>query len=313
MKRFFLYSIIFLIYSCDEKEIPIEIESIEIKDRETLSEINEVMAFLDVERIGKDFETSFAFMLEFQDSQGPKYLHVSDEQLICSFLNEQMMYGSLLTSNCAGLGYFYRYLYSGSKSGNYRIHVNIGGKIKEKFSYDLFAGEPFVLENITKIPSCPVTFETRDVSPSLENNFWQLQGFLDEKGDIQSFPTCEDPIIGVFFHGSLIFGDPIDIPGAKSFEIRTEVSILPSLLLSVYSLEEGKIKISRALNPGWMPPKPPTVSTNNFLNLTVDIKNKYDSLDLILRIPNEIEYSITQNMLLLYNPVTQIRARFFLP
>jgi Ni,Fe-hydrogenase III large subunit len=62
-----------------------------------------------------------------------------------------------------------------------------------------------------------------------------------------------------------------------------------------------------------MPPRPATAQTDNYSRLTVDIKNKYDSLNLILRVSDGIEYAINQNTLLLYNPETKIRARFFIP
>ena len=313
MKWLTIYSFLFLLASCGEKDITPQFEPIEIGDRETLLEIDGEMAFLDVEKIEVDSETKYAFLLELKDNQGPKFLHVSNDQLLCGFLDEQMMFGSSLTSDCAERGYFYRYLLGGFKKGNYRLHVKVSGKLKEKFEYDLFSGEPFVLENITKIPTCPVTFEVKDVSPSLRNNFWQFQGFIDEQGDVVSYPTCEDPEIGIFFYDSLLLGVPLTVPEAKSFEIRTEVSIRPPQLFHVYSFDNRKIKISMALNPGWMPPRPATAQTDNYSRLTVDIKNKYDSLNLILRVSDGIEFAINQNTLLLYNPETKIRARFFIP
>jgi hypothetical protein len=314
MKRLYVFCFFLLILSCEEKDDPADTEPIDIEDRITLTELNEVGAYLDVEKIGEDYETGFVLMLELMDSSGPKFLHVNDDQLLCGFLNDQMVYGSSLTSNCAGLGYFERYLYGGSKGRNYRMHVTVSGKIKEKFGYDNFTGEPFVLENINKIPSCPIGFEGKNISPSLENNFWILQGFIDENGEILSYPTCEDPQIGIFFYDSLLLGTPIEFPEAKTFEIRTAVSFRLSQLFYVYSIEgEGKIRISLAVNPGWMPPKPPTIPTDNFYRLTVDIKNKYDSLNLILRAPDEIEYAIDRNVLELYNHDTGVRGRFFIP
>jgi hypothetical protein len=44
---------------------------------------------------------------------------------------------------------------------------------------------------------------------------------------------------------------------------------------------------------------------------TKDLKSKCVGLKLILRDPNEIDYAITHNILELFNPETQIRARFF--
>lgn len=314
MNRFLLSCLISLIFSCNEQDLPAdEIPSdIEFEERETLAEIHDVRALMDVEKIGESLDSGYVFMLELVDSSSPLFLHIKDDELICDFINREIMYGSNQTTSCAGWGYYYRYLRSGIKNGNYRMHVKIGGKIKEKFAADAFSGEPFILETITKIESCPVSFETNDINPKLENNFWQLEAFLDENRNILSYPTCEDPEIGIYFYDSLIQGNPIDIPEAKTFEILSEVWTVLSQIFKVYSIEEeGKIKISRALNPGYIPPRPATAQTNNFSNLTVDIKNKYDSLHLILRIGDDIEYSLNKNVLELHNPETQIRARFF--
>ncbi|MFD2202377.1 hypothetical protein [Shivajiella indica] len=314
MKRLCVIFLFLLNFSCDEKEVPKDIEPIAIEDRMTLAELSEVRAFLDVEQIGEDFETGFVFMLELTDDPEPKFLHVSNDELICGFLNDQMVYGTTFSSNCARADYFERYLYGGSKGGNYRMHVTISGKIKEKFDYDLFSGKPFVLENIFKIPSCPIVFEEKEMSPNLENNFWQLHGFIDENGEILSYPTCEDPRIGIYFYDTLLLGTPIEFPEAKTFEVQTAANTRPYQLFSVYSIEgEGRIRISLAVNSGWMPPRPPTIPTDNFYRLTMEIKNKYDSLNLILRAPNEIEYAIDGNVLELYNPGTGVRGRFFIP
>jgi hypothetical protein len=315
MKRMLLCSLFFLTFSCGEKEIPSDKMPLDIaiEDRETFAEINDLRAYLDVEQLGENLDSGYVFMLELMDSPSPQFLHVGNDQLVCAFLNEQMMFGSTRVTNCAGWGYFYRYLRKGFKGGNYRMHVTISGEIKEKFAGDIFTGEPFLLESITKIPSCPISFEPKDINPSLENNFWRLQGFINENGEIYSYPTCEDPEIGVFFYDSLVSGTPIEDSEAKTFDIRTEVSTTPPQLFAVYSVVNfERIRISLAVNPGWMPPRPATSVTDNFSRLTVDIKNKYDSLNRILRVSNEIEFAITQNILELYNPETQIRARFFM-
>jgi hypothetical protein len=314
MKRILVSFLIFLIFSCNEQENPSnELTSdLEIEDRETQAEINNARAFLDVEKIGESLDSGYVFMLELMDTPSPIFLHINNDEMICNFLNGQLMYGSTLTANCAGWGYFYRYLNGGIKDGNYRMHVNIKGQIKEKFVSDAFSGEPFILENITKIGSCPISIETNEINLSLENNFWQLQAFLDENGEILSYPTCEDPEIGIYFYDSLVQGFPLDVPEAKTFEIHTEVWTRVSQLFNVYSIEEeGKIKISRALNPDYRPPRPATAQTNNFSSLTVDIKNKYDSLHLILRFDHVIDYSLNQNILELYNPETKVKGRFF--
>ncbi|WP_373523177.1 hypothetical protein [Aquiflexum sp.] len=311
MKRLFSYFLFFLIFSCEDKETPLWVE---IEDRETIAEINNVRAFIDVEQIGESLDSGFVFRLELMDSPTLQFLHVGDDRMICSFLNEQMMFGSTRTVNCAGIAYYNRYLGNGFKTGNYRMHVNISGQIKKRNAKDIFTGEPFVLESITKIPTCPISFDIKNINSTLENNFWQLQAFLNENGEILSYPTCEDPEIGVFFYDSLVQGFPIDVPEAKTFEILTEVWTRIPQLFNVYSFDgEGKIKISAAFNPSWMPPRPATAQTTNFSNLTVDIKNKYDSLNLILRSSAVIEYSLNQNVLELNNPETKVRARFFNP
>jgi hypothetical protein len=303
--------LLFLIFSCEDKETPLWLE---IEDRETITEINNVSAFIDVEQFGESLDSGYVFRLELMDSSTPQFLYVGDDRVICSFLNEQMAFGSTRTVNCAGLVYYYRYLSNGFKKGNYRMHVNISGQIKKRHAKDFFTGEPFIPKSITKIPSCPISFEAKNINLSLENNFWKLQAFLDENGEILSYPTCEDPEIGIYFYDSLVQGFPLDVPEARTFDILTAVKTRLPQIFNVYSTEEeGKIKISSALNSSWMPPRPATAQTTNFSSLTVDIKNKYDSLNLILRSNDIIEYSLNQNILELYNSETKVRAKFFNP
>lgn len=303
MKRVGIFFILVFLSSCIFDEDQIE-------KRKTLVEINDLRAFLDVEEVGKSLESGYVFKLKPIDNSVPYHvLHVGDDGLICRFLNEQLKYGSSLTENCAGVGYYYRYLNNGIKSGHYRMQVNISGLIKKKLGSDDFTGEPFLLESITKVPSCPISFEIREGEFSLDNKFWQLQAFLDENGDILSFPTCEDPAIGIYFY------DSMNLSGAsstelKSLEIITEVWIRQNFI-PVYSTENGKIKISSFYFQ--IRPLPSTYPTNNISTVTLDIYNKYDSLNLLLKVNQSTEYSLNQNVLELSNPETKVKARFFNP
>jgi len=303
MKRVGIFFILIFLSSCIIDEDPIE-------KRKTLAEINDLRAFLDVEQVGKNFESGYVFKLKPIDNSVPYHVfHVGDDGLICRFLNEQLKYGSSQTENCAGLVYYYGYLNNGIKSGNYRMQVNISGLIKKKIVSDHFTGEPFLLESITKVPSCPISFEIREGELSLENKFWQLQAFLDENGDILSYPTFEDTAIGIYFYDSLnLFG--ASGTELKSLEIITEVWIRQNFI-PVYSTENGKIIISPLAIQ--IRPLPSTYPTDNISTVTLDIYNKYDSLNLLLKVNQSTEYSLNQNVLELYNPETKVKARFFNP
>ncbi|MCL6257867.1 hypothetical protein M3O96_02120 [Aquiflexum sp. TKW24L] len=139
MKRVGIFFILVFLSSCIFDEDQIE-------KRKTLVEINDLKAFLDVEQVGKSLESGYIFKLKPIDNSVPYHvLHVGDDGLICSFLNEQFKYGSSLTENCAGVVYYYGYLYNGLKSANYRMQVNISGLIKKKLGSNDFNGEPFLL------------------------------------------------------------------------------------------------------------------------------------------------------------------------
>jgi hypothetical protein len=71
MKRLLSCLLLFLTFSCGEQEIPFEEIFIEIADRETLTEVNNIRAYLDVEQIGGSLDSGFVFKLELMDSQSP--------------------------------------------------------------------------------------------------------------------------------------------------------------------------------------------------------------------------------------------------
>lgn len=306
MKKLFLLAIILSNLGCMSKDdFPIR----QIEDRKTLTELTDVPAFLDVEKIEGDSSTVYLFSLHLMNTNPVEILSPSSNDLICDFLNEQMKNGINNEFDCAYWGYFFLYLRSNLDAGNYRLHVRISGLVKERNSEDQFTGKPIVLKGINKISSCTVEIPEKPGSFKLENNFWRLIGFTDEGENIISTPTCENPEIGIIFHDEILNGLPIDEPDAKSFTIKTRAERFSEQMFKVYSIDSnGKIFISRAINPSWMPPRPSTAPSNNYAQLTKDIYNKYDSLNQILWPNDRIDFKISNNKLVLFNPSNNIGA-----
>lgn len=308
--HFFRIALLFFV-GCSQPDDPVEKIPLEINLRETVAEIENLAAYLDVQTVTKGSETIYIFSFEIQ-GEGPSEQMVPEtDNLICSFLNEQMMYGMSWPEDCAQPGYYNRYLHAGSKSGNFRMHVAISGKVKERHPMDPFSGSPIVLENINKIESCPVEIIDKPGAYTLENRFWTFVGFMDQNGIVISSPTCENPEIGITFHDKLLSGTPIQDPDARTFTIESAAYIRPNQLFLVYRIDsENKLAISMAVDPSWMPPRPATAQTDNFAYLTKGIYNKFDSLRQIFKAMESVDFVISGNKLELHNSSNDIRALF---
>lgn len=309
MRNLIFLLLFFGFFGCSPQDDPAQNIPLEIGLRKTVEEIAGVPAFLDVETITNGTETSYLFFFELQDNAQKRRLVPDKDTLICSLLNEQLMYGMTIIEGCADVGYFFRYLRYGEAPGNHRMHVTISGKAKERRPGDPFTGSPFVLERIEKIESCPVAITDKSGSFSLENRFWKLVGFIDQNGNIISSPTCENPEIGITFYDKLLTGSPIEDPEAKSFKIESAVWIRSYQLFLVYGKEsDNKLRITRAVDPAWMPPRPATAQTNNIDQLTKGIYNKFDSLSQIFLFNQTVDFEINGNKIELRNPTNGIGA-----
>ena len=293
-----------------QEEIPISIP-LEIENRKTVKELQDVPAFLDVEEIVTADKTLYFFSLELQNSSQTERLVPGKDNLICGFLNQELMYGMPILENCVLEGYLARYLRSNFWPSNDRLQVTISGEVKEKHPDDKFTGLPFSLNSIQKMKSCPVELRVNQETIPLENHFWRLIGFVDNNGTILSSPACENPQIGIVFHDRLLVGFPIEDPKARSFSINSAVWIRPDQIFLVYTKSsENSLFVTRAVDPSYTPPRPATLWTNNFSNLTKDIFNKYDSLNKIFRYDEEVSFLLNGNTLRLSNPANGINALF---
>lgn len=311
MSKFLFYSLIFCVVGCSpQEEIPISIP-LEIGNRKTVKELQDVPAFLDVEEVVTADKTIYFFSFELQNSGQTERLIPGKDNLICGFLNEELMYGMPILEDCELEGYLSRYLRSNFWPSNDRLHVTISGEVKERHPDDIFTGLPFSLSGIQKIKSCPVDLQVNQETIPLENHFWRLIGFVDNNGAIISSPTCENPQIGIVFHDRLLLGFPIEDPEARSFSIKSAVWIRPDQIFLVYTKSsENSLFLTRAIDPAWIPPRPATAPRDNFSNLTKDIFNKYDSLSRIFRFNEEISFWLNGNTLRLSNQANGINALF---
>jgi hypothetical protein len=310
MKHLIFFCLIVVFVSCsqpdDFEKIPLE-----ITQRETVADLDAKPAYLDVQVITKDTQATYVFSFEIQGEGSFRQVVPDKNGLICEFLNEQLMYGVSLSEDCAFQDYYSRYLLNGSKSGNFRLHVTVSGKVKKQHPDDLFEGFPMILDKIEKIESCPLTISNKPGEYPLENRFWKLVGFMDQNGKIISSPTCENPGIGIVFHDKLLIGTPLQDPNARSFTIESAVYSRPNQLFLVYGkTSENKLSITMAADPYWMPPRPATAQTNNFGNLTKGIYHKYDSLKQIFKFQEPVDFVISGNKLELHNSANGIRATF---
>ncbi|GMQ24086.1 hypothetical protein Aoki45_07680 [Algoriphagus sp. oki45] len=309
MKKWIFILITLTFLGCFSEEEPKPTIPLEIEQRNTVAQFEGLAAYLDVEVMEKEGEFLYFFSFEPQKNPNDERLVPGKDELICSFLNEQLKFGMDIPNDCEWKGYYSRYLRSGTVPSNFRLHVILSGEEKERHPDDLFFGKRIQLNSIQKIESCPIDFEEISTPIPLESKFWRLVGFTDTSGNIISSPTCEDPEIGVVFHDQLLLGSPIEDPDAKSFTIERAVWSRPGPLVLVYRISgENTLSITRAVDPSYTPPRPATAVTDNFPNLTNAIFNKYDSLSSIFRFNESVEFSLSGNTLRLKNSSNEIGA-----
>lgn len=313
MRGLVAFSIILGLIACSspQENDPTPTVPLKIELRKTLEEIQDIPAFLDVEILEKEGEELIVFSFEIQGNTEEERLVPASDLLICSLLSEQLKYGMEIPEDCASGGYYYRYLSRRPTSPTYRLNVTISGQVKERSEEDLFTGLPIVLDEINKIESCPVEISENPNPISLENQFWKLVGFTDESKTIISYPTCENPNVGIIFHDRVIGGSPIDDSLARSFTIQTEVWIRPGSLFSVYNYSsDSTLLITRAVSASYMPPRPATSPTDNFFSLTEDMIEVYIGLNNLFGYSEPVKFILKGNQLWLSNPANDIHAQF---
>lgn len=313
MRGLVAFSIILGLIACSspQENDPTPTVPLKIELRKTLEEIQDIPAFLDVEKLDQEGEEIIVFSFEIQGNTQTQRLVPASDLLICSLLSEQLKYGMEITEDCALSGYYYRYLSRRPTSPTYRLHVTISGQVKERSEEDLFTGLPIVLDEIKKIESCPVEISANPNPIALENQFWRLVGFTDQNRNIISYPTCENPTVGIIFHDRILNGSAIDDSLARSFTIQTEVWSRPGPLFSVYNYSsDSTLVITRALNPSYMPPRPATSPSNNFPYLTNAMVEVYFGLNKLFVYLEPVEFTLEGNQLWLSNPAGDIHAQF---
>lgn len=311
MRDLFAFLIFIGIVACTSQEDGAPTIPLEIALRKTTEEIQDIQAFLDVEVLKKEGNELVVFSFEIQGNVQEKRLVPANDLLICSFLNEQLMYGMGISEDCASSGYYYRYLKTKPNSTFHRLHVTISGQVKERHPSDLFTGMPILLNGIKKIQKCPIQLFEKPESIPFENQFWKLVGFTDKNKNLISFPTCEDPNVGIIFHDKILEGTPIDDPLAKSFTIQSAVWTRPDQFFAVYNYsEKNTLIITRGLNGSYMPPRPATSPTNNYASLTKDIVNTHLSINKLFVYLQPVEFTLEGNKLWLSNPASDIHAQF---
>ncbi|SMD43488.1 hypothetical protein SAMN00777080_2080 [Aquiflexum balticum DSM 16537] len=305
----------FCLCSCQndsEQEPIIDLGPRPYSERETLKALEKHPAFIDVAVVPKEgSDPEYFFVLELESHEEPKILSPVESKMVCEFY-----FTSGSVENCPSL-YHYLYLQLGNRNPLERVYVAVSGEIKASHQSDELPGAPFILNKLEKITHCQATWAERNSEEVLTDIPWRFVGFIDNSDQIYSHPACEDQNFQLFFRSEIDPVDPPfligDDPAIKYFFIKSSVWVRqkPGSWIKVYTqTQENKIAISTALFPLLTNPGPAILPSNNYNILTREVINKYDSLQLLLRQGDEIEYNIKNNLMKLYNPKNDLGALF---
>jgi hypothetical protein len=188
----------------------------------------------------------------------------------------------------------------------------VSGEVKEKHPKDLNPGFPVILKSFKIISECPIPYLSSEGVYPLQNTSWSFMGFVDDTGEIYSYPSCELAQTQVTFSNSLVSESQIyfsNEPGALFIQFKNFLGNRFIREFPVYKLESNQIKLfaagpTRYLSPGQI------MAGYAPLFSSIYTMNKNDSLKKIFNPGDNLEYSLRGNKLILSNSSSKIKALF---
>lgn len=235
----------------------------------------------------------------------------ADDVLICELLSTLIVNPSWTDSPCV-LGYHDKFLAYGNIGGIYRMHVEIDGEIKERHPDDPTLWKAFAPRSISKGNFCTNLWQQPTSSPSLASTNWKLIGFA-ANGSIYSKPACEDQEVRLTFESELLSPSQFQyIPNPEANRIRMTSQVWQSngLWADVFiPIGNSRLRIDSAL---FHPPKSPgpVIPINSFEGVTWEMKHKFDSLNLLLKPNDTVNYHIELGGLVITNQRRGLSALF---
>lgn len=311
MKRGWILMCIFLC-SCeglfDGDRVPANVYK-----RKTIQEIKSGPAYIGVWSYVDTYgNLRHRFYLELLLGNATETLMPADDVLICELLSTLIVNPSWTDSPCV-LGYHDKFLAFGNIGGIYRMHVEVDGEIKERHPDDPILWKAFAPRSIRKGNFCTNQWQPFNGTPPLASTIWKWVGFVSDGGRIYSRPACEDQEVRLTFEDELLSASEfafIPHPEAKRTRMTSKVWQSNGLWADVYiPIDNSRLRIDSAR---FHPPKSPgpVIPINSFEGVTWEMKHKFDSLNLLLKPNDTINYRIDFGTLVLTNPRRGLSALF---
>lgn len=285
----------------------------DVYKRKTIQEIKSGPAYLGVwSYLDTNGTLRHRFYLELLLGNATEILMPGDDILICELLSTLIVNPSWTASPCV-LGYHDKFLAFGNISGIYRMHVEIDGEIKERHPDDPIYWKAFAPSSIRKGNFCMNQWQPYNGTPPLASTIWKWVGFVTDGGRIYSRPACEDQEIRLTFESESLSTNQFEyIPhsNAKKIGMTSKVWQSNGLWTDVYiPIDNTSFKIDSAR---FHPPKSPgpVIPINTFEDVTWEMKHKFDSLNLLLKLNDTVNFHIGLGGLLLTNPRRGLSALF---
>jgi hypothetical protein len=162
---------------------------------------------------------------------------------------------------------------------------------------------------------CPVEWSINDSENPFQDTPWRFVGFVTPEGNIYSHPACEEDYLGVHFSPQQVnqSGDYIAyvFPEALLMSVKSFVWYEAQGGTKAYMpLENNRFIVTYGMWTMNYWPGPATRERNNLYLVPRRMKDKYDSLNMLLSINDTISYHISMNTLRLNNPSKEFEALF---
>lgn len=299
MKTSYYFLLLVLLWSCSEEDPLPPFES-----RETVQE------FLDREMILQSVLYQDTFQLVLKDPSAEFYVSPVDTILLFNEVRKNGRIDMFLEYQ-GGILSFVR----DKSPGLDDFLVKVSGEVKKGFLQDSLPGLPILLTKVEFIAECSDGINFSDVETSLEKSSWVWKGFVDELGEIYSFPSCQVPNPSFTLTNNLVNTDEypyISIHAEDAMFIQFEdfyLFFFSRNEMPVYELLNDQLVMNVAVPTRYLSPAHQNAGYSPFYS-TVYTANKGDSLVALFRPPTVLNFMKEGNQLILSNPEIPLRALF---
>lgn len=275
------------------------------QSRQSISKVESLEAVLDLGKSESKPSTFLYFTLKSVDPGGQEItLFPFNSTLVEEFILENSRANDGKIHGDSALKILSLY-----SSNQKEWKVKISGQLKKNYPNDTISEIPFLLEKIEPLESCSLVNQVKDEKIPFQETLWKWKGFLNEKGQIYSLPSCENPEATLKLstkrmpEGGPGYYNP-QYPEAFYLELFPGYFFKSTPFL-LYELGTSSLNIYSSV---WIGPNPQDVVPKMYTSRQT--AEKADSLFSLFSPNSKINLGLTGNQLIFENKEKKIKALF---